>query len=294
MRPDKGQPPDAAVEADEAGHVVVGGRGEQLFRRGQLGQRAVRPEQRHQVADLDGLLDVVGDEHDRLVQLGLQGQQLVLQRGADDRVDGAERLVHQQHRRVGGQGPGDPDALLLAAGQLVRVPPGQARVEADQGEQLPRPVAGLLARPAGEHRHRGDVVLDGAVREQPGLLDHVADAAAQLRRVARPDVGAVEQDGARGRLDEPVDHPQRGGLAAAARADEDHRLAVRHLEVEAVDGDRPVRVPLRHCLERDQALARPFIITKSIFPTVLVSNIAARDTARRRQHPSTGRFIPQP
>ena len=121
-------------------------------------------------------------------------QQLVLQRGADHRVDGAERLVHQQHRRVGGQRPGHADALLLAAGQLVRVAPGQLRVEADQGEQFPRAVAGLLARPAVEHRDRGDVVLDGAVREQAGLLDHVADAAAQLGRVARPDVGAVEQD----------------------------------------------------------------------------------------------------
>ena len=121
------------------GHVVVGGRGEELLRRGDLGQLAVRAEQRHQVADLDGLLDVVGDEHDRLLQLGLQGQQLVLQGGADHRVDGAERLVHQQDRRVGGEGAGDADALLLAAGQLVRVALRQGRVEADEGDQLPGP-----------------------------------------------------------------------------------------------------------------------------------------------------------
>ena len=96
----------------------------------------MRPVQGHQVADLDGLLDVVGDQHDRLAQLGLQGQQLVLQRGADHRVDGAERLVHQQDRRVGGEGAGHADALLLAAGQLVRVALRQPLVEADQGEQL--------------------------------------------------------------------------------------------------------------------------------------------------------------
>jgi hypothetical protein len=53
-----------------------------------------------------------------------------------------------------------------------------------------------------------DVVLHGAVREQSGLLDHVADAAAQLRRVPVPDVGTVEQDAAGRWLDEAVDHPQ--------------------------------------------------------------------------------------
>ena len=263
------QPPDAPVEADEARHVVVDGRGEELLRRGELGELAVRAEQRHQVADLDGLLDVVGDEHDRLSQLGLQRQQLVLQGGADHRVDGAERLVHQQDGRVGGEGAGDADALLLAAGQLVRVALRQGRVEADEGEQFPGPCPRLLARPAVEHGDRGDVVLDGAVREQPGLLDHVADAPAQLRGVALLDVGAVEQDGALRRLHEAVDHPQGGGLAAAARADEDHRLPRGDLQVEPVDGHRPVRVPLRHCLERDQAAASCIRIKHS-FPAIFI------------------------
>src|SRR3984957_7062703 len=48
--------------------------------------------------------------------------------------------------------------------------------------------------PAVEHRDSGDVVLDGPVREQPGLLDHVADAAPQPGRVLLPDVLAVERD----------------------------------------------------------------------------------------------------
>jgi hypothetical protein len=218
----------------------------------------VRPEQRHQVADLDGLLDVVRDEQDRLLQLALQREQLLLQRAAHHRVDGAERLVHQQHRRVRGERAGHPDPLLLAAGQLVRVAPRQRGVQADGGEQLTGPVPRLLPPPAVEHRDRGDVVLHGPVREQPGLLDHVADAAPQPGRVLLPDVLAVERDPAFGRLDEAVGHPQRGGLAAAAGADEDDGLACGHLKVQGVDSHRPVRVPLRHCLERDQAAARPF------------------------------------
>jgi hypothetical protein len=37
------------------------------------------------------------------------------------RVHGPERLVHQEHGRVGGQRAGDPDALAFTARELVRV-----------------------------------------------------------------------------------------------------------------------------------------------------------------------------
>ena len=51
--------------------------------------------------------------------LALQPQELVLQALAGDRVDRAERLVHEHERRVGGQGARDADALALAAGELA-------------------------------------------------------------------------------------------------------------------------------------------------------------------------------
>ncbi len=51
----------------------------------------------------------------------LDRQQVVLRLGADDRVERAERLVHQQHLRLGRERAGDADALLLAAGKLVRI-----------------------------------------------------------------------------------------------------------------------------------------------------------------------------
>ena len=82
---------------------------------------------------LHRLVDVVGDQQHGLAELALQPQELVLQPAADHRVDRAERLVHQQHGRVGGQGPGHADPLTLAAGELVRVAVGElGRVEADQ------------------------------------------------------------------------------------------------------------------------------------------------------------------
>src|SRR5690606_41613000 len=43
----------------------------------------------------------------------------------------------------------------------------------------------------------------------------------------------------------PGDHPQRGALAAARGAEQDHELAVGDVEVEAVDGG-DLAVPLSH------------------------------------------------
>ena len=50
---------------------------------------------------------------------------------------------------------------------------------------------------------------------------------------------------------EPREHAQRGGLAAAGRADEDHELAVVHVEVEVGDGKEAVAVGLGHVVEGD-------------------------------------------
>ena len=141
----EGQRAVAPVAADEAGDEVVDGVGEQLGRRGELGQHAADPQDRDLVAELDRLVDVVGDEEDRLAELGLQAEELVLELLAHDRVDGRERLVHEHDRRVGGERPGDADALLLPAGELGRVAPGHGRVEADALDELHRARCGHRA-----------------------------------------------------------------------------------------------------------------------------------------------------
>ena len=52
-------------------------------------------------------------------------------------------------------------------------------------------------------------------------------------------------------------HPQRGRLPAARRADEHHELAVVDREAQGVDGRRPVRIRLRHSVERHSGHACP-------------------------------------
>ena len=106
----------------------------------------------------DRLVDVVGDEQHRLAHLLLQAAELALQLGANDRVDGTERLVHQQHRRVGSEGPGDADALLLTTGQLGRVLRRQRPVEADDLEQLDRSGVATALVPTEQAGHRRHVV----------------------------------------------------------------------------------------------------------------------------------------
>ena len=58
-----------------------------------------------------------------LRDLAVQPPQLLLEARARDRVERAERLVHQQHRRVGRERAREADALALPARELA---PGSA------------------------------------------------------------------------------------------------------------------------------------------------------------------------
>ena len=57
----------------------------------------------------------MGDDDDGEVLAQLINQLFDLRRG--DGVEGGARLIHQQHFWRGGDGAGDAEALLLAAGQ---------------------------------------------------------------------------------------------------------------------------------------------------------------------------------
>ncbi len=244
-----GQPLQTAVRADEVGDVRGGRRAQHLRRRVELLDAAL-PVDRHPVPEPHRLLDVVRDEQHRLAHLLLQLQELVLQVLAHHRVDRAERLVHQQHRRVRRQRPRHAHPLPLPAGELVRVAVAVAGgVQADQVEQFGRPRLPLRARPAQQGRHGRGVLQHRLVREEAHLLDDVADPAPQPHRFDVRDVLAVQQDPPGRRLDQPVHHLHRGGLAAPGRADERDQLALSHLERQVVHGDGPVGVALADMFE---------------------------------------------
>ena len=184
--------------ADEVGHEVVGRAGQD--RLGGVVLRDLRAllEDQDPVAELDRLVDVVGDADDRLAQLALDGEQLVLQPLAGDRVDGTERLVHQDHRRVRGQSAGDADALLLSTGQLAGVAVAVLRrVEADQLEQLVDALLDPVLLPAEHLGNDRDVLRHGHVREQAAALDDVADVTTQLVGALAADVVVADVDASR-------------------------------------------------------------------------------------------------
>ncbi len=105
--------------AHEVRDVVVGRRADEVLRRPELHDAAVAHD-RDPVAEAQRLGQVVGDEDHRLARLVLQADHLVLHVAADQRVERAERLVVEHHLRVDGEGAREPDALLHAAGELVR------------------------------------------------------------------------------------------------------------------------------------------------------------------------------
>ena len=106
--------------AQEISHRRAGGLAQQLGRRAGLQQPAVA-QQHHVVGQVQGLVDVMCDQHHRLARVVLNAQQCGLQRAAGQWVERAKGLVHQQDFRPRGQRPRHPHTLLLATRQLVRV-----------------------------------------------------------------------------------------------------------------------------------------------------------------------------
>ena len=152
----------------------------------------------------------------------LERFQLDLQRLAELRVKGAERLVEQQHGRLEDQGPRQGDALLLAARELRGLALLVAR-ELDELERLADALRISRLRSFRAPEPEGDVVEDVQVREEGVVLEDAVDVALVRRRLG--DVGAVQEDLAGGRLLEAGDHAQGRGLPAAGRPEQREELA---------------------------------------------------------------------
>ena len=223
---------------------------EDLHRRVVLREPAALAQDRDAVADLDRLVDVVRDEDDRLANLLLEAEELVLQTCSHNGVDRSERLVHQHQRRVGRERAREADALALTTGKLRGETLRIGRIEPDELEQLggarPDPRAG----PAEQLRHRADVRLHRHVWEEADLLDDVADRAAQLGDVVVADLPAVDPDVTARERDQAIDELERRRLAASRRPDQHADLPCRHGQRQVVDRRAlPARVDLRGFVE---------------------------------------------
>ena len=152
-------------------------------------------------------------------------------------VEGPRGFVAEEHRRTLGDGAGDGDALLFAAGHLRR--------EVVEAAAEPDEVEGLFGGHggAGDLGDQGDVFAGGKARNQVVELKDKADGVAAVLREGRL-VGcaqipaAVKQRARSGRV-EPPNVVEQGGLAAAGRAEQDDEFAGMKIEIDAGQrGDR--------------------------------------------------------
>ncbi|GFJ96493.1 hypothetical protein Prum_101350 [Phytohabitans rumicis] len=206
------------------------GHGHHLVAEGQRLAQVVRHEDRGEVGALDPRLEEL------------------LHPYPQHRVERAERLVHQQQRRVGDQDAPELHALPHAAGQLPRVPV-EPVAEADARGHLGGPLAPLHPRYALDLERKRDVAHDRLPRQQGLPLGDVPDARMQLApllaEVPELPAGDLQQAGA---------DVQDRGLAAAAGPDHADEAALLDGEVDAHHrrtGHVLARVCDRHIVELD-------------------------------------------
>ena len=172
-------------------------------------------------------------------------------------VEIGQRLVEQQRLWLDDQRARQRDALLLAAREFARIAVGE--LAQLRGAEDRRDLA--LDRRAvdfAQFEAVGDVLRHRHVRPQRVALEDHRHVAPLGRHGAgrRGDDLAADADFARGRLDETGDQPQRGGLAAARRAQQAHQATVLDGQRYVVD-DRERAVVLRQTPQFDRRHAVP-------------------------------------
>ena len=123
-------------DPDEAGDELLGRMLVDLLGRPALDDPAVAHDG-DPVRHRERLLLVVGDVDEGDPDLALDLLQLDLHLPAQLQVEGAERLVEQQHLGPVDERPGERDALALAARELVR-PRASARLARGRRARAPR------------------------------------------------------------------------------------------------------------------------------------------------------------
>ncbi len=190
----------------------------------------------HEARAVFGDIHFVRDQHDGDAALHVQALENVHDLDARPRVEVAGRLVRQEDRRLVDECARDRDALLLAAGQLVRIVV-QSVAEADDLQDLLRAAVsfGRLHLAAAVVKQRQlDVVERRRPRQEIEPLEHEADLLVPRHRELVPrqlgDVLPVEKILAAGRTIQTPDDVHERRLAGARRAGDAHEFAADDVE----------------------------------------------------------------
>ena len=187
-----------------------------------------------------GRVRVVRDHDDGLAVLAVERLQQVEDLVARLAIEVAGRLVAEQQRRIGDDRARDADALLLAARELPRVVLARDR---------PRPttvsaIATRLRRSAfaelRQQQRQLDVALGGQHRQQVVELEDEADVLRAPAPTARRPTSLSMRSPptsiapSRRRV-EPADQVEQRRLARAGRAHQREEIALRNVEVDALE-----------------------------------------------------------
>ena len=171
---------------------------------------------RHLVTEFQGLAQVVSDEDDGLVDSALQFHQFVLHLAAYERVEGAERLIHQQYLRVLGQGSCEAHPLLHTAAEVVWV----VITPTAKPHHFQCLKSFLVAFLGGDSLHLQSILhvfSDSLVGEQSEMLEYHAHLVAadfpQVLAIGDSDFFFVYEYPPGGRRNEAVDAPDERGFA---------------------------------------------------------------------------------
>ena len=193
------RPPEQRVERAGPGGAacrgaartsVVGGRAEQLRGRPDLHEPA-RVQHGDPIAEQQRLGHVVGHEDRGEAELAADAPERLLQAVAGERIERAERLVEQHEPRRAASARATPTRCCWPPESVVGTAVAERRRRARPAPAARRRARDAFRVPAEQARRHGDVLADRQVREQPDLLEHVADARGAARcglevaRVAR-------------------------------------------------------------------------------------------------------------
>src|SRR4029453_1051796 len=147
--------------------------------RANLSEMPAHPHDGDLIAQLDGLINVVGDQDDRLAELTLQPEKELMQLAANDGIHCRKRLIHEQDERVGCECARHASALLLPAGQLRGIAVRELTLQTHAVEEFHCALFNLLLLPVEQGGHGADVVENSAVREQSTALNDITHLTAQ-------------------------------------------------------------------------------------------------------------------
>ena len=173
----------------------------------------------------------MGDEDEGDPQLLLDALELHLHVLPQPQVQGPQGFVQEQDLGPVHQGPGDGDALLLAAGEAVHLPLLEA-AHAHHLQHFAHPPGDLVLSQLGDAQAEGDVVVHIQVGEEGVALEDGVDLPFVGRDIINPH--PVEQHSTGCGLHEASDDLEGRGFAAAAGSEQREEFGIVDIEVYVV------------------------------------------------------------